>query len=54
MTYFYKLGNCVLASDQSVARYESLPNQEFRALIFHDDATVQVVESGDTYAPDNN
>ena len=53
MTYFYKIGNCVLASDQSVEWYESTQNGEYKSLIFNDKATVSAVEPGDTYEPDN-
>lgn len=53
MTYFYKIGDCVLASDQSVERYECTQNGEYKSLIFNDNATVSVVEPGDTYEPDN-
>lgn len=52
MTYFYKIGDFVLVSDQSVAWYEYTQNGEYRLLTFSDNATVSTVELGDTYEPD--
>ena len=49
MTYFYKIGDCVLASDQVAQRHESDKSQNFRLLSFSDNATVSVIEPGDTY-----
>ncbi len=54
MTYFYKIGDYVLESDEAAQRYESDQSQNFRLLSFSDNATVSVIEPGDTYEPDNN
>lgn len=54
MMYFYKIGDCVLGSDQRAAQYEYTQNGEFRSLIFQDNATVSVIKPGDTYEHDNN
>lgn len=53
MTYFYRIGACVLASDQEATRYECTQNGEFRSLTFNENTTVSAVEPGDTYEPDN-
>lgn len=52
MMYFYRIGNCVLESDKIAARHENDQSQRFRLLVFDENATVSVVEPGDTYEPD--
>lgn len=51
--YFYKIGGYVLQSDKMAVRIETATgSNEIISLKFDDTATVNVIEEGDEYSPD--